>query len=133
METELTRLWVYLSASPLLALTATLVAYLLAHRLYERFNRLPLLNPVVVAVALLMSLLALTDTPYGTYFEGAQFVHFLLGPATVALAVPLYKQLPKLKAIWLPVMIALILADPHDDIRAIGRKESGGKDAGEIQ
>ena len=109
MDTELTRLWVYLSASPLLGLTATLVAYLLAHRLYERCNRMPLLNPVVVAVALLMIMLVWTDTPYTAYFEGAQFVHFLLGPATVALAVPLFKQLFKLRTIWLPVMISLVV------------------------
>ena len=108
MEAEFDRLWVYLSASPLLGLTATLVAYLLAHRLYERCNRMPLLNPVVLAVAILMTLLALTDTAYETFFEGAQFVHFLLGPATVALAVPLYGQLSKLGRIWLPVMIAIV-------------------------
>lgn len=109
MEAELTRLWVYLSASPLLGLTATLVAYLFAHELYERFGLRPLFNPVLVAVSILILLLLLTDTPYADYFEGAQFVHFLLGPATVALAVPLYRQLPKLRAIWLPVMCSLLL------------------------
>ena len=109
MEAELTRLWVYLSASPLLGLTATLVAYLFAHGLYERFHMRPLFNPVLVAVSMLILLLFVTDTPYADYFEGAQFVHFLLGPATVALAVPLYKQLPKLRTIWLPVMFSLVL------------------------
>ena len=109
MEAELTRLWVYLSASPLLGLTATLVAYLFAHGLYERFQMRPLFNPVLVAVSMLILLLFVTDTPYADYFEGAQFVHFLLGPATVALAVPLYKQLPKLRTIWLPVMFSLVL------------------------
>ena len=55
-----------------------------------------------------MALLFVTDTPYSTYFEGAQFVHFLLGPATVALAVPLYQQFSKLRALW-PVILASIL------------------------
>jgi predicted murein hydrolase (TIGR00659 family) len=50
----------------------------------------------------------MTDTPYGHYFEGAQFVHFLLGPATVALAVPLYRQAAKLRQLWLPLTVALL-------------------------
>ena len=48
----------------------------------------------MIAVALLVTVLTVTGTPYQTYFDGAQFVHFLLGPVTVALAVPLYLQLP---------------------------------------
>ena len=53
-ETELSRIWVYLSASPLLGLTVTLVAYLAAHRLYELAGKNQLLNPVAVAVTVLI-------------------------------------------------------------------------------
>mgnify|MGYP001002970131 CR=1 FL=1 len=56
--------------------------------MHRRCHGHPLANPVLLAVAALVGLLWLTDTPYGTYFDGAQFVHFLLGPATVALAIP---------------------------------------------
>lgn len=108
MPTDLSNIWVYLSASPLLGLTITLVAYLAAWRLYHGAGANPLLNPVAVAVVLLISFLLVMDIPYGSYFEGAQFVHFLLGPATVALAVPLYRQLAKLRALWLPVCVALL-------------------------
>ncbi|KAA1175987.1 LrgB family protein [Marinobacter salinexigens] len=101
-------IWVYLAASPLLGLTITLVAYGLAYRLYLRTNSNPLANPVVTSVAMLIGLLLLTDTPYEDYFEGGQFVHFLLGPATVALAVPLYQQFSRLRELWLPVTISLI-------------------------
>lgn len=101
-------IWVYLAASPLLGLTITLVAYGLAYRLYLRTNSNPLANPVVTSVAMLIGLLLLTDTPYDDYFEGGQFVHFLLGPATVALAVPLYQQFSRLRQLWLPVTISLI-------------------------
>ncbi|TNE73551.1 MAG: LrgB family protein [Gammaproteobacteria bacterium] len=101
-------IWVYLAASPLLGLTITLVAYGLAYRLYLRTNSNPLANPVVTSVALLIGLLLLTGTPYEDYFEGGQFVHFLLGPATVALAVPLYQQFSRLRQLWLPVTISLI-------------------------
>lgn len=107
-EPDLATIWVYLSASPLLGLTITLVAYSLAYRLYVYSNSHPLLNPVVTAVTLLIVFLLVTDTSYEAYFEGGQFVHFLLGPATVALAIPLYKQCANLKKLWLPLSLALI-------------------------
>ena len=99
---------VYLSASPLLGLTITLVAYGLAYRLYLRTGSSPWANPVVTSVALLIGVLVLTGSTYDDYFAGAQFVHFLLGPATVALAVPLYQQFSRLRQLWLPVTISLI-------------------------
>jgi predicted murein hydrolase (TIGR00659 family) len=87
----------------------TLLAYLLAFTLYRKAGDNPLLNPVALAVALLIVILLATGTPYATYFEGAQFVHFLLGPATVALAVPLYRQLGRLRRLWLPVAVAVVV------------------------
>lgn len=101
--------WGYLSATPLLGLTVTLIAYGLAYRLYLRLGANPLLHPVLIAVILLISLLWLTDTPYAVYFNGAQFVHFLLGPATVALAIPLYQHFNRVKCLWLPVTLTLLV------------------------
>ena len=91
---ELGEIWVYLAREPLAALTATLLAWLGALRLQRACGRHALANPVLFAVALLAAGLLLTGIDYRSYFEGAQFVHFLLGPATVALAVPLYRQWP---------------------------------------
>ncbi|WP_404364659.1 LrgB family protein [Marinobacter sp.] len=107
-EPDLTDIWVYLSATPLLGLTVTLIAYGLAYRLYLFTDSSPLANPVVTSVVMLIGLLLVTDTAYEDYFEGGQFVHFLLGPATVALAIPLYQQFSRLRQLWLPVTIALI-------------------------
>ena len=90
--------WVYLSANPLLHLTLTLVAFQIGAFLYQRGKLNPLLNPVLISVILLVAILTLTDTPYSSYFEGAQFVHFLLGPATVALAIPLFRIAPAVYA-----------------------------------
>jgi predicted murein hydrolase (TIGR00659 family) len=101
-------IWVYLSASPLLWLTITLVAYLGAYRVYARANFHPLLNPVPIAIIALVIALKATGTGYPAYFEGAQFVHFLLGPATVALAVPLYSQFDKLRRLLVPLGGALL-------------------------
>jgi len=108
MNARLNDIWVYLSATPLLGLTATLIAYQAAYWLYARARFHPLLNPVAVAVGLLVGLLSLTGTSYQTYFSGAQFIHFLLGPATVALAIPLYVQLARLKAEWRSLLVALL-------------------------
>lgn len=101
--------WVYLSASPLLWLTLTLVAYIGAFALYEKSRFNPLVNPVAISIVLLTGLLVATGTPYPTYFEGAQFVHFLLGPATVALAVPLFEQVPKLRRAWFALTVGLLV------------------------
>jgi predicted murein hydrolase (TIGR00659 family) len=100
-------IWVYLSTSPLLGLTLTLLAYQIAHALYLKLGSHPLANPVALAVALIVAILTFTGTPYAVYFEGAQFVHVLLGPATVALAVPLYAQWPRLKKLFGASMLAL--------------------------
>ncbi|MGE5547584.1 MAG: LrgB family protein [Solirubrobacterales bacterium] len=108
MNADLQSIWVYLAASPLLGLTATLVAYQLATALWRRCGQTPLLNPVLLSIVVLASFLTATGTEYRTYFEGAQFVHFLLGPATVALAIPLYRQIDALRRSALAVAAALV-------------------------
>lgn len=113
-------IWVYLSASPLLWLTATLAAYQGAFWLYRKANMNPLANPVAIAVAALVALLWFTQTPYPVYFEGAQFVHFLLGTATVALAVPLYANLETLKRNLLPLGGALVAGSVIAAVSAVG-------------
>lgn len=104
----LSQFWVYLSASPLLGLTLTLCAYLAAQRIHAFFKGSTLANPVAITVALIALVLWLSNMSYQRYFAGAQFVHFLLGPATVALAVPLVRQLPRLRRAWLPLSLALV-------------------------
>lgn len=103
-----TDLWVYLSGSPLVWLAVTLTAYCLADRAALATRRHPLVNPVVLAVALIAAVLLVTGTPFETYFAGAQFVHFLLGPATVALAVPLWRMRREVRRAILPMAAALL-------------------------
>ena len=105
---QIGELWVYLAASPLLGLTLTLVAYQGAWWLHLRSGSSPLANPVLIAVAVLVAVLSLSGTDYTTYFDGAQFVHFLLGPATVALAIPLHAQLRRVRTLLLPVLAGLL-------------------------
>jgi predicted murein hydrolase (TIGR00659 family) len=103
------RLWVYLQTAPLFWLTATLGAYLIADALARAVDRHPLANTVLISVALVAVLLKISATDYQTYFNGAQFVHFLLGPATVALAVPLYRNLALVRENLLPMAAALVV------------------------
>ena len=99
--------WVCLSAQPLLWLAATLAANLLGDWLYRRSGERAAVNAVAIAVALLIGLLEATGTAYGQYFEGAQFVHFMLGPAVVALAVPLYRNRRAIRRSLLAIAAAL--------------------------
>lgn len=108
MTQDIGQIWVYLAASPLMGLTITLLAYQGAFRIYQRSGCNPLANPVLIAVTTLVVFLSITGTAYETYFAGAQFVHFLLGPATVALAVPLYMQLKRVRAMLWPVLAGLL-------------------------
>ena len=101
--------WVYLSHTPLLWLTVTLAAYLVADRIAAATGRHPVANPVLIAIALTGTVLALTGTPYATYFQGAQFVHFLLGPATVVLALPLYEHRATVMRALVPMLAALAI------------------------
>jgi predicted murein hydrolase (TIGR00659 family) len=99
---------IYLAASPLLGLTLTLGAYVCAQWIYARCRYSPLANPVAIAIALVCAALAVSGMSYRDYFSGAQFVHFLLGPATVALAIPLARQVPRLRRSLLPLICGLL-------------------------
>ena len=112
--------WVYLQAGPLLWLVLTLGAYSAAFALFQLSGGNPLLNPVAVAVALVVTVLVATGTDYDTYFGGAQFVHFLLGPATVALAIPLWRNLAMVRRMLVPMAAALLAGCVTAMLSAVG-------------
>jgi predicted murein hydrolase (TIGR00659 family) len=105
-------LWVYLSASPLLWLTLTVGVFIGAQRLARASGYHALINPVLITIVVVILVLQLTGTRYDTYFDGAQFIHFVLGPATVALAVPLYRARKLVRAAALPILAALAVGAP---------------------
>jgi len=117
---NLADVWVYLSATPLFGLTLTLVAYVLADAIYQRTNKFPLANPVLIAVTIIITVLTLSDTSYEAYFQGAQFVHFLLGTATVALAIPLARLWNELAERAIPLLVAMIAGATVSVVVAIG-------------
>jgi predicted murein hydrolase (TIGR00659 family) len=113
-------LWAYLSTTPLLWLTVTLCVWVVADRLAAWSGRHPLVNPVLLSIVVVALVLGVTGTPYAVYFEGAQFVHFLLGPATVALAVPLYRARARVRRSLLPIIVALVAGSLTAILSAVG-------------
>ncbi|MGB6102609.1 MAG: LrgB family protein [Pusillimonas sp.] len=113
-------LWAHLADAPLFWLGFTLAAYLVAVIIYQRCGGNPLLLPVLSAVILVIAFLYATRTPYAVYARHTWFLQFLIGPATVALAIPLFGQLERLKRLFLPVMVALLAGSATAILSAIG-------------
>jgi len=105
---SIVEIWVYLSGSPLFALFITLAAYQIGLWVYKSTKQNPLANPVAIAIILVATVIQSIDMPYSSYFEGAQFIHFLLGSATVSLAIPIYRGLSSLKCRSIPLIFSLI-------------------------
>ena len=116
----------YLSRSPLLWLTVTLLTYALADAVSLKTQRNALANPVFHSMWIIGAFLLITGTSYTTYFEGAQFVHFLLGPATVALAVPLYENRKAAAAAILPMLAALVVGSVTAIVSVVLLAEAAG-------
>lgn len=106
---RLYEVWVYLQAEPLFWLTLTVGCYLLADFGYRASGLFPLLNPVAVSILLVSGCLIVFDINYERYFSGAKFIHFLLGPATVALAVPIYLNWRLIAAKRLAIIVSMLL------------------------
>lgn len=99
----------YLAASPLAWLFATVAVYVACIWLYDKSGRKQIFHPVLMAVIILGAVLWAADIDYAVYFEGAQFVHFLLGPVTVLLAVPLFKCLRLIRRSAGSVLVSLVV------------------------
>ncbi|WP_334068070.1 LrgB family protein [Nereida ignava] len=106
--TDVASLWSYLSTTPLIWLATTILAYLVADGVARKLGNPPWANPVLLSVLLIAPVLWTTQTDYTAYFEGAQFIHFLLGPATVALALPLWDNRGTIRNSVAPIILALL-------------------------
>ena len=117
---DFVQLWVYLSATPLFGLTATVLVYTGAAMVYGRLGQAPWANPVLWSVIVLALLLWGSGTPYATYFAGAQFIHFLLGPAVVALAWPLWLRRHELRTQAAGLLLAALAGGAAAAATAVG-------------
>lgn len=116
----ISEIWVYLSGDPLFALVITLASYQAGYLLYVKADRHPLVNPVAICVLITAVTIHLMNMSYEQYFDGAQFIHFLLGTATVALAVPIYKGFQHMRAKVVYIWIALTAGSTVSIISAVG-------------
>lgn len=106
--------------SPLFALTLTLAAYEVGAWLYRRSRHFPLCHPTVVGAVTVALLLPVIDLDSQRYLAGNQLLVFLLGPATVALAVPLYRELHLIRALAWPICVALVVGAGVAATSAVG-------------
>jgi len=109
MMPSFAEIWAYLTISPILWVTVTLLAYQAAYAIYRLSGANPIANPILISVMFIVSLLLFTGTPYRTYLDGAELVNFLIGPAIVAMAVPLYAHLARMKTMLVPLTVALLI------------------------
>jgi putative effector of murein hydrolase len=98
------------STLPLVWLIATIGAFQLGTWLNRRGGGMPIINPVLIAMTLVICMLLALDVDYSTYLrEGGGLVGAVLGPATVALAVPLYNNARQVRRALLPLTCAALV------------------------
>ncbi|WP_100639152.1 LrgB family protein [Marinobacter salexigens] len=99
-----------LSTSPVLAIGLTLSAFFVGNWLFARLGKPLWMPPVLLSAVILSAVIAVLSIDYVRYQEGALWITVLLGPATVALGIPLYQQIHHIRAMWLPIVVTLPLA-----------------------
>jgi len=88
--------------------TFTFVAYFIAQKIQEKTGFI-LLNPILIAVFIIITFLSVFKIDFATYHEGSKLISFFLKPAIVALGVPLYQQLEKIKKQAVPIIISQLV------------------------
>lgn len=109
-----------LLGTPLLWLTVTLGVFECLDAISRRWGRHPLLHPVLWATPVLIGLLLVTGTPYATYRTATMPLGFLLGPAVVGLAVPIWAARDRIRRLALPILLALGAGAVTSIVSAVG-------------
>lgn len=110
----------YVTSTPLVWLIVTISAYKIGILVYQKSGKNALLQPIVIAYMIMLPILILANIPYKQYFESVSIIHFLLGPATVALALPLYKNLKLIRSYFMPIVVTLFLGGTFTILSALG-------------
>ncbi|MBV9488785.1 MAG: LrgB family protein [Verrucomicrobia bacterium] len=100
--------WEQIRATPLFAITLTLASYQAGICCQRLCRGAAMVNPVLTSILLIGAFLHVTGTSYETYFSGAQLIHFMLGPATVALAIPIVHNLERLKGMRVAILLGIL-------------------------
>lgn len=110
--------WAWLTTSPLLGLTLTLAAYAVGRWAYRVLGS-AIFQPVLVAIVLVSGFLLIADVDYADYFRGGSYIHFLLGPATVALALPLHHEWHLVRRAAAPLLAGVLAGSTVSVLAAI--------------
>lgn len=110
----------YITSTPLTWLILTMASFKIGIIIYEKTNKNTLLQPIIIAYIIIMSAILLTGTSYEEYFDSVKIIHFFLGPATVALALPLFNNLKYIKSLFIPIAITLVVAGVFSIVIAVG-------------
>lgn len=97
----------YLRSSPLFWVFVTVAGYRIGVWCRDRTGGHPIAQPVLVGIIVVVAVVCVLGVDYDTYLTGGSMIHFLLGPATVALAVPLYRQAHRLRVLIVPLLVAI--------------------------
>lgn len=108
------------ASSPLLMLTATVAAYEAGAVVYRRTGSFPLLHPAIVGALLIALLLLVFGIDYRTYADATLILRWLLGTATVALAIPLYRHARLIRALALPIGVSVVLGAAVGALSVVG-------------
>ena len=117
---NLDALLTYVTTTPLSWIIITISAYKIGIIVYEKSGKHALLQPIVVAYLIMLPILLFAQIPYKQYFDSVSILHFFLGPATVALALPLYKNLSLIRAYLVPILITLLAGGTFTILSALG-------------
>lgn len=109
----------YIASTPLTWILLTLCAFKLGIIIYEKTNKHALFQPIIIAYVIIIPVLLVTNISYEEYFASVEVIHFFLGPATVALALPLYKNITYIKSLFVPILLTLIIGGTFSIISAI--------------
>lgn len=117
---NLEALYAYVTTTPLVWIIVTISAYKIGILVYEKSGKNAFLQPIVVAYMIMLPILLVAKIPYQQYFESVSVIHFILGPATVALALPLYKNLKLIRSYFVPIVATLVLGGAFTILSALG-------------
>jgi len=93
---------------PLFMVLLTLISFIVSEKIFIKLGKFPLLNPILLTIIIIISFITLFDIPYKEYQSGTQVFNYLIAPAIVALAVPLYQNIKEVKA-SLPLVVSSTL------------------------
>jgi len=120
MNNSVQHLWTPLATTPLLWLVVTLAAYVVGRVIQQACKGAALASPVLIAIVLVAVVVLATRTSYQAYFAGAQFINFLLGPATIALAIPLARNARLVRENLYTIGLALLAGSVTSIVSGVG-------------